>query len=172
MARTHRYRSQLLWRGSTGAGYAEYQRAHRVLLPPSVTELRLSADTAFRGDPALANPEQLLLAAASSCQLLSFLALAAQAGIDVVSYDDDAEAIMPAERTRMRITQIVLRPRIIVETGVDLDEVRVLVDQAHEGCYIANSLTAEVVLDPAVAHVEETVDGPGRQEDARQGAQP
>lgn len=172
MARVHRYRSQLRWQGSTAVGYASYQRAHRVETPPSETEFRLSADAAFRGDPALPNPEQLLLAAASSCQLLSFLALAAQAGIDVVAYSDDAEAIMPAGRTPMRITQVVLRPRIVVAPGADLDQVRQLVEQAHDGCYIANSLTAEVVLDPAVEHVEEPVSLTERQSAPGGGARP
>lgn len=155
MSRVHRYQSHLMWRGSTGVGYADYGRSHQVLTPPAEAELELSADSAFRGDPALANPEQLLLAAASSCQLLSFLALAAQARIDVVAYDDDAEAVMPVGTSPMRITQVVLRPHIVVAPGVDLDQVRQLVAQAHDGCYIANSLNAEIVIDPRVEHVQD-----------------
>lgn len=154
MARVHRYQSHLQWQGSTGQGYGEYQRAHRVAIPPASTELHLSADPAFRGDPALPNPEQLLLAAASSCQLLSFLALAALAGIDVVGYEDHAEAIMPAARGPMRITQVALRPQIVVASGVDLEHVYPLVEQAHEDCFIANSLSAEVLLDPTVRHAD------------------
>ncbi|PZS32371.1 MAG: osmotically inducible protein OsmC [Pseudonocardiales bacterium] len=152
MARMHRYESHLVWQGSTGVGYAGYPREHRVLTPPSGTELRLSADPAFRGDPALPNPEQLLLAAASSCQLLSFLALAALAGVDVVAYEDDAEAVMPEDQTPVRITRIVLRPQIVVAAGVDIDQVRQLVSQAHDTCYVANTLNAEVVIEPAIEH--------------------
>ena len=96
------------------------------------------------------------MAAASSCQLLSFLALAAQAGIDVVRYEDDAEAFMPVTREPMRITRIVLRPRITVAKGSDLDRVGVLVFAAHDGCYIANTLNADVELLPDITHGERT----------------
>jgi len=69
MPHTHAYRSELSWEGSTASGYEVYERAHRVLIPPAEAELLLSSDPAFKGDGQLANPEQLLLAAASSCQL-------------------------------------------------------------------------------------------------------
>ena len=64
------------------------------LSPPSEIELRLSADPVFRGDAAELNPEQLLLVAASSCQLLEFLALAARSRVAVISYEDRASASM------------------------------------------------------------------------------
>jgi len=148
----HTYQAHLLWEGSTAAGYDGYERAHVVSTPPAGQELRVSADPSFRGDPALPNPEQLLLAAASSCQLLSFLALAARAGLDVVGYEDDAEAWMPIDGQPMRITEIVLRPQIRVAGGTDLELVRSLVDRAHEECYVARSLVAQVRLEPQLEH--------------------
>jgi organic hydroperoxide reductase OsmC/OhrA len=152
MAHTHTYRSQLSWTGSTGVGYETFERTHRVAVPPSDVELVVSSDPAFRGDASRANPEQLLLAAASSCQLLSFLAIAARSRVDVLAYEDDAEAIMPEGQRPTRITLITLRPRIMVAAGVDLDRVRRLVDKAHGECYIANTLNAEIVIEPLIAH--------------------
>jgi organic hydroperoxide reductase OsmC/OhrA len=108
------------------------------------TALPMSADPAFHGDPALANPEQLLLAAASSCQLLSFLAVAARARLDVVAYADEAEAVMPEDDPPVRITEIVLRPRIILRGTVDAAKVARLVRIAHQECFIANSLSARI----------------------------
>jgi organic hydroperoxide reductase OsmC/OhrA len=67
----HRYTASCRWRGSTGAGYAAYDRAHEVEAVPAETTLSLSGDPAFGGDPTFLNPEQLLVMAASSCQLLS-----------------------------------------------------------------------------------------------------
>jgi organic hydroperoxide reductase OsmC/OhrA len=154
MATTHRYQSQLVWTGSTGAGYRDYGRGHEVLTPPAGARLELSSDPAFRGDPQFQNPEQLLLAAASSCQLLSFLALAAQAGIDVREYQDDAEAQMPVTAGPMRITRVVLRPQITVAAGTDLGQVRELVGRAHDGCYVANTLNAEMLLEPTIVAVD------------------
>jgi len=146
----HRYQSRLLWEGSTADGPARYDRSHGVLTPPSPQELRLSADAAFRGDATLWNPEALLVAAASSCQLLSFLALAAHDRVDVVSYSDEAEAVMPEDDPPMRLTRIVLRPTIVVAAGTDTDHVRVLVTRAHHGCYVANTLTCDITLEPSV----------------------
>src|SRR5688500_10520702 len=114
MSHTHTYRTALAWAGSTAVGYEDYARGHRVTADPAPAALELSSDPAFRGDPALLNPEQLLLAAASSCQLLSFLAVAARARLDVVAYSDSAEAEMPEDDKPMRLTRIVLRPVITV----------------------------------------------------------
>lgn len=143
----HRYVTTLAWAGTTAGGYTAYDRAHDVECAGEV--FTLSADAAFRGDASLPNPEQLVLAAASSCQLLSFLAVAALAGVDVVSYRDEAVAVMPAEATPMRITRIDLAPVIEVR-GSDRATVEHLVAEAHEGCYVANSLAADVVVSPNV----------------------
>ncbi|RZU60962.1 OsmC family protein [Zhihengliuella halotolerans] len=145
---THEYRTTLQWAGSTGAGYRSYSREHSVALTPT-TNLALSADAAFRGDAQLANPEQLLVAAASSCQMLSFLSAAARSGVDVVAYDDAANGEMPEAAASMSMTEIELRPVIRVRNA-GVDEVEDLVVQAHHTCYIANSLRSEVRVTPTI----------------------
>jgi organic hydroperoxide reductase OsmC/OhrA len=152
MARVHTYRAALRWEGSTADGYAGYSRAHEVTTPPARTALQVTADVPFRGDADLTNPEQLLLAAASSCQLLSFLAEAARAGVDVVAYTDDAEAFMPVTREPMHVQRIVLRPHVVVRGQVDDAEVLRLIEAGHDGCFIANSLRGEVALEPTIEH--------------------
>lgn len=147
----HRYRAQCSWTGSTAGGIAAYDRGHQASAPPAASTLRLSADPAFRGDPDLLNPEQLLVLAAASCQLLSFLAVAARAGVDVVRYDDQAEGVLlPGQRTS--ITEITLRPRIQVAPGTSEQRVCELVEQAHEECFIANSLRSAVTVIPGVSY--------------------
>jgi organic hydroperoxide reductase OsmC/OhrA len=98
------------------------------------------------------NPEQLLLVAASSCQLLEFLAIAARARIDVVSYADEAEALMPEDAEPMRITRITLRPHIVIDGDVAEQRVRHYLELAHDGCYIANSLRSEIVIEPRIEY--------------------
>ena len=149
-SRVHRYRTRCSWSGSTAGGYDGYSRAHRAEAPPAATGLTLSADPAFRGDPGLLNPEQLLVLAAASCQLLSFLAVAARARLDVVAYDDEAEAVMPEDDRPVRLTAIVLRPRIVLEPGPSERRVRHLVEVAHRECYVANSLATPVRVEPTV----------------------
>jgi organic hydroperoxide reductase OsmC/OhrA len=150
VADTHRFSVHCSWSGSTGAGYEAYDRAHEASTSPTTTRLRLSADAAFLGDPTLLNPEQLVVLAAASCQLLSFLAVAARARLDVVGYDDDATGEMPEDDRPVRLTQIVLRPRITMGAPVDADRVRHLVEVAHRECYVANSLRTDVVVEPAI----------------------
>jgi organic hydroperoxide reductase OsmC/OhrA len=147
----HRYATRLSWTGSTGVGYDAYTRAHEVTAAPAAAGLELSSDPAFRGDPALLNPEALLLAAASSCQLLSFLAVAARARIDVVDYTDDASAEMPepaSGSTPMWVERIALRPRIVVRSDASEDRLRRLCDLAHRECFIARSLRSEMTIEP------------------------
>jgi organic hydroperoxide reductase OsmC/OhrA len=148
--KTHNYSSRLEWSGATADGYDHYDRTHTVSSPPALARLKLSSDPAFRGAVELQNPEQLLLVAASSCQLLSFLAIMARARLNVVAYTDEASAVMPEDSEPMRITLIMLRPRIVIEGAVDEERVRRYVGLAHEECFIANSLSAEIVIEPRI----------------------
>lgn len=150
MSKVHHYQCRLDWSGSTADGYEAYDRTHRVSCPPAGAELRLSGDPAFGGNSDLLNPEQLLLAAASSCQMLSFLAYAARARIDVVSYVDEAAGVMPEDDKPMRITEIVLRPRIVIAGDADEERVRHFVERAHEACFIANSLKTEITIEARI----------------------
>jgi organic hydroperoxide reductase OsmC/OhrA len=144
----HRYLARCHWAGSTGAGYDAYDRAHRGVVVPAPSAIDLSSDPAFLGDPQRYNPEQLLVLAASSCQLLSFLAVAARARVDVRGYDDEAEGVMPENVKPLRLTAIRLRPTITVESGHSRERLTHLVEVAHRECYIANSLTCEITVEP------------------------
>jgi organic hydroperoxide reductase OsmC/OhrA len=121
-----------------------------MVAPPSRDRLRLSADPAFFGDAQLMNPESLVLAAASSCQMLSFLAAAARARVDVVAYEDDAEAVMPEDVRPVRITEIRLRPRITARSPATQRRILALSAVAHRECYVANTLSCEILLAPEV----------------------
>jgi organic hydroperoxide reductase OsmC/OhrA len=110
--------------------------------------LTAAADPAFLGNPALLNPEQLLVMAVASCQLLSFLAVAARARVDVIGYTDDADGVMPEDDPPARITTIALRPVIRVRPGPSVDKLERLVELAHRECYIANSLRTTVTVAP------------------------
>jgi organic hydroperoxide reductase OsmC/OhrA len=144
----HHYLVTCHWEGSTAGGYSAYDRTHSVRLPPAEEVLSVSADQAFLGDGRLVNPESLLVAAAVSCQLLSFLAVAARARIVVTAYDDEARAVMEGDPPR--ITEISLHPRITVEPPTTVERVLHLAEVAHRECYVANSLTARVTVEPEV----------------------
>jgi organic hydroperoxide reductase OsmC/OhrA len=145
---THRYSVACTWQGSTADGYDRYDRGHEATGPPADATLSLTSDPSFRGDAQRLNPEQLLVMAASSCQLLSFLAVAARARIDVVEYRDEAEGVMPEDDPPLRITRIVLRPAITVRGDVGGSRLTHLCEVAHRECFIANSLTTDLVVEP------------------------
>src|SRR4051794_12530574 len=142
---SHLYSARCHWQGDTGLGWDHYERAHTATAPPATQQLTVTTGES-KGDPRQLNPEQLLVMAASSCQLLWFLHLAAKARIDVVEYEDHAEAEMPEDR----LTRIVLRPRIVVASRAAEDRVAHLCELAHEHCNIAHSLTTEVAVEPRV----------------------
>jgi organic hydroperoxide reductase OsmC/OhrA len=144
----HRYRAICSWDGETGQGYEKYDRTHQAACPPAEARLSLSSDPAFRGNVGLLNPEQLLVLAASSCQLLSFLAVAARSRVNVVSYRDDAEGFMPEDEKPVRITAITLRPEIAIRGSVPIGRLSKLVEIAHRECYIANSITCDITITP------------------------
>jgi organic hydroperoxide reductase OsmC/OhrA len=146
---THRYETRLRWTGSTGLGWEAYDRGHSATAPPAEQEVDLTTGES-KGDPAVLNPEQLLVMAASSCQMLSFLHVAAKARLDVVEYEDDATGLMPEDGQPMRITEITLRPRIVISGEAGEERVRKLVQTAHEYCYIANSLGSAMTIEPTV----------------------
>jgi organic hydroperoxide reductase OsmC/OhrA len=104
-------------------------------------------------DPSAVDPEEALIASASSCHMLWFLSLAQKAGFDVQSYRDEAVGTMGRdERGRIAITRISLRPEIAFSGPAPSDEeVARLHHEAHEKCFIANSLRSEIVVEPARA---------------------
>jgi organic hydroperoxide reductase OsmC/OhrA len=144
------YLTRLRWAGSTADGVRSYSRDHTVTAPPAVDALDLSADTAFRGDAARLNPEQLVVAAASSCQMLSFLGAAARAGVDVLGYEDEATSHLDTSGPAGRLATIRVAATVRVAAGVDASLVRALAEQAHGECYVANSLAVPVEITTTV----------------------
>lgn len=144
----HSYSATVSWSGTTSVGVRAYDRTHVAELTPGA-ELSLSADASFRGNEDLPNPEQLLVTAAGSCLLLSFLGAATRAGIDVVGYTDRPRGRMPGDVSPMSITEIELTPLIRVR---DADPARVaeVVAEAHDQCFIANSLRSAVSVVPTI----------------------
>jgi organic hydroperoxide reductase OsmC/OhrA len=143
----HEYRSQVIWTGNTGAGtatYAGYGRDHDILISGRPV-IWASADAHFRGDATRHSPEDLFVAALSSCHLLSYLALCARAGITVLAYEDEAHGIMVTTADGGgRFESVVLNPVVTIAEGQDMAQAEMLHDKAHEQCYIASSCSVPV----------------------------
>lgn len=156
----HRYSHELVWTGNTGSGtsgYRAYERAHRIEIPGKQAILG-SSDPAFRGDPTRHNPEDLFVASISACHLLWYLGLCANRGVTVVTYEDSAEGFMLEETSGAgRFTRVILRPRVAVAAGTDLDLAERLHHEAHEKCFIANSVNFEIFVTSETSIAEKVV---------------
>jgi organic hydroperoxide reductase OsmC/OhrA len=156
LSREHHYHLALFWTGAqhlATTSYLTYSREYLVEVegkPP----LRGSADPLFLGDPNLLNPEDLLVAALSSCHMLSFLAEAVRAGVVVSAYEDSAEGTMVFEDGGGQFTSVVLHPRVTVSVGCNPALVERLHAQAHANCFIARSVNFPVRHEATLAFAE------------------
>ncbi len=148
----HDYAVRLVWTGARQGSTSSYQSYSREFEYRSGDKApqRGSADPHFRGDPTMYNPEEQLVASLSSCHMLSYLALCARGGIQVVSYEDDAQGVMSVKDGKLRFTSVTLRPKVTVAAGTDPEKARSLHHDAHEECYIASSVNFPVENEPEI----------------------
>jgi organic hydroperoxide reductase OsmC/OhrA len=105
----------------------------------------------FSGNPEMSNPEEALLAALSSCHMLTFLAIAALRKLVVDSYEDEPVAELGKnDQGKMMVARMALRPLATFSGAVIPDEnaVRELHRKAKENCFVNNSLLSQVTLEP------------------------
>lgn len=146
MAREHRYSAHLSWTGAAQGptrDYASYARDYVVRIAGK-PELAGSSDPLFRGDPTRHNPEDWLMAALSACHMLTYLALCARKGIQVVGYEDEAAGIMVLEGGGGHFTEVVLHPKVTLAPGSDPRAAEALHEEAHRHCFIAASVNFPV----------------------------
>jgi organic hydroperoxide reductase OsmC/OhrA len=143
---THTYEALLTWQAG-GEGVAAGNHRVEFADRPAV---EVSAAPQYRGDPTRLNPEELFVAALASCQLLTYLALARGAGVTVRRYEDHAAGTLAIADRKMRMTEVRLRPRITISAGSDQGTARGLVEKAHDGCFIANSVACTVRIEPEI----------------------
>ena len=150
MNRPHRYRVDVVWTGNRGSGtdgYRNYSRNH-VIRVPGKPDLAGSSDPTFRGDTTRHNPEDMLVAALSTCHMLSYLHMATVAGVVVTDYRDAAEGTMVTEGDGGRFTEVVLRPVVTITAASDPARAEAAHEAAHHACFIANSVNFPVRCEP------------------------
>jgi organic hydroperoxide reductase OsmC/OhrA len=140
------HKATVKWsRGGKDFTYKTYSRDH--LWVVNGNEVPASATTAYLGNPNRVDPEAMLVAALSSCHMLTFLALAANKGFVVESYEDAAVGHLEKNAAgKLAITRVELHPKIVYGGGKQPDpaDLEWLHDKAHRECFIANSVTTDV----------------------------
>jgi len=144
----HQYAVEIKWQGNIGTGTSSYQAYRRDFEVRHETKPSIagSADPAYLGDPTRWNPEELLIAALSSCHKLWYLHLCADHNICVLDYTDQAMGEMQDQDLLKRghMTQVTLRPRVIIQDSEQLALAESLHQLAHHECMIANSVNFPV----------------------------
>ncbi|WP_448203146.1 OsmC family protein [Azospirillum sp. sgz302134] len=151
--REHHYSATVTWTGNLGTGtsaYKAYSRDHEITAG-SKPVIPGSSDPAFRGDPSRYNPEDMLVASLSACHMLWYLHLCATAGIAVTAYSDAATGTMAeGDAGGGRFTEVTLRPQVTLAPGSDTAKAEALHHEAHEKCFIANSVNFPVRCEPKI----------------------
>ena len=143
------HRIRLTWNdGGRPFTYESYPREHQIAFKDGQDSITASASPAYRGDGSHGDPEDMLVAALSSCHMLSFLAICTKKKVTVTSYEDDAVGFLENDGGKLWITRVILRPRVVCSADAQtLEQIHHL---AHEACFIANSVkTAVSVEHPA-----------------------
>lgn len=144
------HHARIKWqRSSQDFTYQTYNRAHEWQF--AATTIPASATREYRGEESRVNPEEALVAALSACHMLTFLAVAAKKKLSLDSYNDEAVGVLEKNAAgKLAITRVTLRPRIVWSAGVTVsaDELAKMHHDAHEGCFIANSVTTEITVAP------------------------
>ena len=152
MNHRHRYRVDVEWTGNLGGGtdgYRNYSRDHVIRIDGKPV-IAGSSDPTFRGDAAKHNPEDMLVAALSTCHMLSYLHMATVAGVVVTAYIDAAEGTMATEGDGGRFVEVVLRPTVTVSAASDPAKAETAHEAAHHACFIANSVNFPVRCEPRI----------------------
>jgi organic hydroperoxide reductase OsmC/OhrA len=150
MLKQHHYKVDIQWTGNKGSGtnnYREYERSHLLQVSGKPT-IECSADPAFRGDQSKYNPEDFLMASLSSCHMLWYLHLCADAGVIVTAYTDHAEGTMIESEQGGHFTEVILKPNIELQKEDMLELAQELHSKAHHFCFIANSCNFPILHQP------------------------
>lgn len=149
----HHYKLIVKWTGNQGEGTKDVRSYERSLVVSAEgkPELQGSADPAFKGDPSKYNPEELLVAALSTCHMLSYLYLCAVNKIVVTAYVDQPTATMSVDQTgNGRFKETTLFPQVTITDPSRIADAEKLHEEAHHKCFIANSVNFPVNAKPTI----------------------
>lgn len=160
MGKKHTYEVCMTWTGNDGEGtrdYRSYRRDH-VIHAAGKPEIPGSSDPSFRGHAQRYNPEELLVSSLSSCHMLWYLHLCAVRGVVVMAYEDTPRGVMEERADGAgAFVDVELRPRVTIAAGSDVNTAEALHQEAHEKCFIANSVNFPVRVAPTTVVQSENV---------------
>jgi organic hydroperoxide reductase OsmC/OhrA len=162
----HLYTTTITWsRGDQPFVDNRYSRRHTIAFDGGVVIPGSSSPHVVRvpfSDPSAVDPEESFVASLSSCHMLTFLHIAVKNGFRVDSYADVAEGVMtPNAAGRLVMSVVTLRPdvRFSGERLPTGDELAAMHHEAHDECFIANSVLTDVRCEPVMVGPATGIDG-------------
>lgn len=153
MAFNHEFPAKVVWTGNRGTGTSAYKAYERTwdLTTEGKSTVHCSNDPMLGGDASKHNPEDLLIAAVSSCHMLWYLHLCSNAGVVVTSYEDNPVGIGESEPDGTgRFIEAVLRPTIVITSESNMAKAIAIHDEIHKYCFIARSVNFPIRIEPIV----------------------
>lgn len=152
MAFKHTFTAQLEWRAErTSTTDRSYPKTHHISIQGKQS-IEVSAAKAFKGNPSLYNPEDLLLSSLMSCHMMSYLYVCSQHDIEVLSYNDKAQAFLETHSDGSgKIVEVRLSPSVVISDPSKITLALSLHTQANKLCFIANSCNFDVHHEPTCA---------------------
>ncbi|WP_166996262.1 OsmC family protein [Paramicrobacterium fandaimingii] len=153
MVSQHTYNVEIVWTGNRGTGtngYRSYGRDLRIIASGK-PEIDGSADSTFHGDADRWNPEELFLTSLAQCHMLSYFHAAVKAGVVVTAYSDAPTGTLDVNSDGSGgFSQVTLRPRVRLAPGSDTDAAVRAHEEAHRLCFIANSVSIPIHVEPEI----------------------
>jgi organic hydroperoxide reductase OsmC/OhrA len=125
------------------------------LRSPNLPTLRLDAPPEFQGHEGAWTPEHLYVASVNGCFMTTFLAIAQNSKLEVVSFRATARGkLEKIEGSGYQITEIILKPMLVIRKSRDLERASRILEKAEKGCLISNSIKTVVKLEPEIYHAQ------------------
>ncbi len=140
-AESHTYVTTLRWNAERRG----------TLSAQGLPQLEVATPPEFPGGHAgIWSPEHLFVAAAETCLMTTFLAIAANSKLAFSEYSSRAEGVVEKTEQGFRVTRIVIRPRLVITDAAATDRARRILERAEQLCLISRSMTTQVTLEPEV----------------------
>jgi peroxiredoxin-like protein len=137
----HVYRTSVRWENERRGSLAS----------PGLPGLSVATPPQFPGGhPGIWSPEHLFVAAAEACLMTTFLAIAENSKLEYLAYSSEAEGLLEKTDQGFMITEITIRPKVVVKDPSTLERARRIVDKAEQHCLISKSMKTRVTLEPDV----------------------
>lgn len=121
------------------------------LRSPGLPTMQVATPPEFHGHEGIWTPEHLFVASVNACLMTTFLAIAANSKLEIVSFSCEAKGTLEkVERLGYQMTEILLRPRLTIRQRRDLERAARILEKAEKNCLISNSIKSAVNLEPQI----------------------